>query len=147
MLGFGTSYPPCQVSLGVAADGCVQSLTVQTHGIYPAPFIHPPLFSPAGNAAEINPYAAWPGDVSDLKIPHFMAAGAGDQWPKPCPALETLNGTWSLLGLNVKGLLLPPRAAKPSQESLALYYQGQILISLLGSDTTTLLAFRESAVF
>lgn len=67
-----------------------------------------PLSFPDGNAAEMKPYAVWPGDVSNLKISHFMAAGAGDQWPKPCPALETLNGTWSLLGLNVKGFLLLP---------------------------------------
>lgn len=60
------------------------------------------------NVAEIKPYAVWSGDVSNLKIPHFVAAGAGDQWPKPCPALETLSAAWILLGLNVQGLLLFP---------------------------------------
>lgn len=58
-----------------------------------------PLLFPGGNGAEMKPYAVWTGDVSGLKIPHFMAAGAGDQWPKP---LEPLNGTWSL-GLNARG--------------------------------------------
>lgn len=66
------------------------------------------LFFPAGNGAEIKPYAVWTGDVSNLKIPHFMTAGAGDRWPKPCLALETLDATWSLQELNVRGLLLLP---------------------------------------
>lgn len=64
------------------------------------------LLFPDGNGAELKPYAVWTGDVSRLKTPHFMAAGAGNQRPKPCPALQTLNATWSLLGFNVKGLLL-----------------------------------------